>query len=164
MGTTTAVPAAVTPITDALRAAWTAPDLCWPIDGVYAFALVPAHGGTEIARLSGFSFAVPAGKTITGLTVWCVGHDDAGSDHPRLYCRLVPDGKHEEGAVALAPCFSNTDAPMGAGGAASGWSTTLTPAVLNDTRFSIDCWINADAEGAGCTAWVDGFFVVATWE
>jgi hypothetical protein len=113
--------------------AWSNPGNAVFSDNVYSTATV--SGTTHFLQCTSYGFAIPAGATINGITVYVERSSSSNTRSSDGAMRLVKGGAIGATDRSTTTLYTTTDAIEAHGGVADQWGTTWTVADINATNF-----------------------------
>lgn len=142
--------------------AWTNPNNAKVLDAALATCLIDGSLGeiTDSLALTGFSFAVPASATITGVAV-AVRHKIAINPPGDANAQLYNSGNLGSLKSALGSITTGL-ADTTFGGSSDVWGAALTPAIVNAATFGV-WYYAADPSGSGDTISLDGVSITVSY-
>ena len=131
----TASPATCASVAGVGTIAWTNPGNALASDNVYATAAnVIRNTTTNYLECTGYGFSIPAGATISGITVY-VERKTSGGTIRDAAMRVVKAGVIGTTDLSTTTNYATTDVVEAHGSSANLWGTTWTPADINAANF-----------------------------
>jgi len=148
--------------------AWVNPGHVLVDDGTYAHVALAPTEDSQYLWMTHFGFSVPSSATITGIEVKLNGHDSLTGGPVINYRYLVYNSALVAGTTITKSgriFGSGTDVDVLQGSSSDLWgTTTLTPAIVNDSSFGTALVADFSAsESGGYAAYTDYCEMTVYW-
>lgn len=136
---------------------WTNPNNLVATGSSFASSTVPASALSESLTASGTNFNVPAGSTITGITVSFNGKWTGSATGAIAILQIITNGTLVGTPLSFA--LSSALAPYVKGSSSYTWGTTFTPATVDGTQLGVQVSVGATGSSGANTISLNGLTV-----